>query len=78
MKTNVSIQETKIIMCARHRHKFNLSTDASHNTRCSYALNTQLPRIIAECTIHLLSSNGWAEFWPEPMKFLVDMLNRVH
>ena len=24
------------------------------------------------------SSNGWSEFWAEPMKFLVDMLNHSH
>ena len=24
------------------------------------------------------SSNGWVEFWPEAMKFLVDMLNHAH
>ena len=24
------------------------------------------------------SSNGWAEFLPEPMKFLIDMLNHTH
>ena len=24
------------------------------------------------------SSNGWVEFWPEPMEFLVDMLNHAH
>ena len=23
-------------------------------------------------------SNGWVEFWAEPMKFLVDMLNHTH
>ena len=34
--------------------------------------------VIAEPAIHLSSSNGWVEFWPEPMKFLVDMLNHAH
>ena len=38
----------------------------------------QLSCIIAERTIHLSSSNRWAEFWPEPMKCLVDMLNNAH
>ena len=28
--------------------------------------------------IHLASSIGWAEFWPKPMKFLVDMSNHAH
>ena len=36
----------------RHACKFHLRTDASHITRCSRALNTQLPYVIAECTIH--------------------------
>ena len=62
----------------RHARKYRLRTDASRDTRCSRALNTQLSRVIAERTIHLSSSNGWAEFWPEPMKFLFDMLNHAH
>ena len=33
----------------RHERKFRLRTDASRNSR---ALNTQLPRVIAECAIH--------------------------
>ena len=37
----------------RHAHKFRLRTDASRDdTRCSCALNTQLPRVIAERAIH--------------------------
>ena len=36
----------------RHARKFRLRTDASRNTRCSRALNTQLPRVIAERAIH--------------------------
>ena len=32
--------------------KFRLRTDASRDTRCSRALNTQLPRVIAERAIH--------------------------
>ena len=46
--------------------------------QCKRTLDTQLPRIIAECTIHLLSSNGWVEFWPEPMKILVYTLNHAY
>ena len=61
----------------RHLCKFHLQTDTSHDTQGSRALNTQLPHVIAEYAIHLSSSNGWAEFWPEPMKFLVNMLNHV-
>ena len=52
-----------------HARKFR--ADASCDTRCSRALNTQLPREIAERAFYLLSRNGWAEFLPEPMKFLV-------
>ena len=62
----------------RHARKLRLRTDASRGTRCSRALDTQLLRVIFEHAIHLSSSNGWAEFWPEPMKFLVDMLNHAH
>ena len=36
----------------RHARKFRLRTDASRDTRCIRALNTQLPRVIAERTIH--------------------------
>ena len=34
------------------RHARKLRTDASRDTRCSRALNTQLPRVIAERAIH--------------------------
>ena len=36
----------------RHARKFRLRTDASRDTLCSRALNTQLPRVIAERAIH--------------------------
>ena len=36
----------------RHVRKFHLRTDASRDTLCSRALNTQLPREIAERAIH--------------------------
>ena len=36
----------------RHACKFRLWTDASRITRSSRALNTQLPRVIAECAIY--------------------------
>ena len=51
MKINVSIQETKFIAW-RSSRKFRLRTDASCDTQCSRTLNTQLPRVIAECAIH--------------------------
>ena len=58
--------------------KFCLHADASRDMWCPHELDTQLPHLIAERTIHLLFHNGWAEFWPEPIKFLVDMLNHTH
>ena len=36
----------------RLTRKFLFRTDASHDTQSSHALNTQLPRIIAERAIH--------------------------
>ena len=36
----------------RHVRKFCLRTDASRDTQSSRALNTQLPRVIAERAIH--------------------------
>ena len=35
-----------------HTRKFRLRTDASRDTWCSRALNTQLPRVIVERAIH--------------------------
>ena len=35
-----------------HARKFRLRADVSRDTRCSHALNTQLPRVIAERAIH--------------------------
>ena len=60
-----------------HACKFRLRTDASRDTQCSCALNAQLPRAIGECDPPRYS-NGWAEFWSEPMKLLVDKLNHAH
>ena len=60
----------------RHARKFRLPTDG--DTRCLRVLNMQLPSVIAERTIHhVIVMDGWS-FWPEPMKFLVDMLNHAH
>ena len=36
----------------RHSHKFRLRTDVSCDTQCPCVLNTQLPRVIADRTIH--------------------------
>ena len=52
MKINVSIQETKFIAWRSSHTKFRLRTDALRDTRCSRAVNTQLPRIIVEHAIH--------------------------
>ena len=53
--------------------------DESRDTRCLRPSNTQLLRIIDDArAIHLPSSNGWAEFWPKPMKFYVDILSYAH
>ena len=56
----------------RHALKFCLFTDVSR------ALIHSWPWVNAERSIHLSCYNGWGEFWPEPMKFLVDMLNHTH
>ena len=59
MKINVLIQETKFI--EGHSSHASLHTDASHDTRCSRALNTQLPRVIAERAIHhIIVMDGWS------------------
>ena len=61
MKINVSIQETKFIAWSSSRRKFRLRTDASRDTRCSRALNMQLPRAIAERAIHhAIVMDGWS------------------
>ena len=40
-----------------------------------YAVYTRVKYTTTPRAIHLSSGNGWVEFWPEPMKFLVDILN---
>ena len=72
MEINASIQETKIILwhssCAYIL--FAYRTDASHNTRCSCALNTQLPQVIAERAIHHGNMDGWS-FGQSKQNFLL-------
>ena len=59
MKINVSIKETKFIAWLSHARKFRLRIDASRDTRCSRALNTQPQRVIAERTIpHVIVMDG--------------------
>ena len=45
-------KKPKSLRGVRHACKFRLRADASRDMRCSRALNTQLPRVIAECAIH--------------------------
>ena len=62
----------------RHERKFCLCTDASLDMQCLRALDMQLPCVIAERAIHYgVVMDGWS-FWPQPIKFLVDMLNCTH
>ena len=53
-----------------------LRTDASRDTRCSRALNTQRPRVNAKRAS--ITTYEWAELWPERMKVLVHVLNHAH
>ena len=79
MKINVSIKKKpKSSHDVLHARKFCMHTDQSHDMMCTRMLNRQLPHVTVECAIHLLSSNGWGELWPEPMTFLVDTLNHAH
>ena len=53
LKINVSIQKKqKLSRDVRHARKFRLRTNASRDTRCSRALNKQLPWVIADRAIH--------------------------
>ena len=71
-KINVSIQETKIMrvnfICVQMRHAIPVFMRVNYATT---PRNTWM-------RYPSWFSNGWAEFWPEPMKFLVDMLNHAH
>ena len=48
----MKINEPKSSRSVHHARKFHLRIDVSRDTRCSRVLNTQLPRVIAECAIH--------------------------
>ena len=64
-------QKQNSVRGIRHAHKFHLRKDASRDTRCSRALNTQLPRVIAERAIHHgLVINKWS-FGPNQWNFLL-------
>ena len=71
MKINVSIQETNSSGGARLARKFRLRTDASRDTRCSRALSTQLPRVIAECAIHHVIVMDGRSFGQSQWNFLL-------
>ena len=54
-----------------HARKFRLRPDALRDTRCSLALNTQLPGVIAERAIHhVIVIDGWS-FGQSQWKFLL-------
>ena len=55
----------------RHSRKFRLCTDASRDTPCSRALNTQLPRVIAERAIHLVIVMDGQSFGQSQWNFLL-------
>ena len=63
---------------SRGTRKFRLRTDASRDTQCSRTLNTQLPPRNCWTRYPPRYSNGWVEFWSEPMKLFVDKLNHAH
>ena len=55
----------------RHARKFRLCTDASRDTQCLRALNTQLPRVIAERTIHHVMVMDGRSFGQSQWNFLL-------
>ena len=76
----LQFKKPKKSRAVRHARKFRLRTDASRDTRCLRALNMQPPCEITERAIHhdLVMDGRSLAIWPEPMKFLVDMLNLPH
>ena len=78
MKTNVSIQETKFIAWRWSRawilFAYRCVTRFAVFTRVKYATTPR--KSWTRCPPRY--SNGWAEFWSEPMKLLVDTLNHAH
>ena len=55
----------------RHARKFRLRTDASGDTRCSRALNTQIPRVITERAIHHVIVMDGRSFGQSQWNFLL-------
>ena len=78
MKINVSIQETKFIAWSSSRAQipfaYRYVMRYAVFTRVKYATT---PRNCWTCYPPRYS-NGWAEFWSEPMKLLVNKLNHAH
>ena len=66
MKINVSIQEIKFIT-----RKFRLRTDGSRDTRYSWVLIKQLPRLIAERAIHHVIVMDGQRFGQNQRNFLL-------
>ena len=56
-------KKPKSLRGVHHALKFHLRTDASRNTWCSRALNTQLPRIIAKRAILYGPVMDGQSFW---------------
>ena len=78
LKTNVSFQETEII--AWHSSRTWIPFAYKCVTRYAVFTHIKHANTLRNCwtCYPSWSSNGWAEFWPEPMKFLVDMLYHAH
>ena len=55
----------------RHARKFRLRTNASRDTRCSRALNTQPPCVIAERDIHHVIVMDGRSFGQSQWNFLL-------
>ena len=55
----------------RHARKFRLHSDASRDTRCSRALDTQLPCVIAERAIHHIIVMDGRSFGQSQWNFLL-------
>ena len=62
----------------RHMCKFCLRTDASHDTRCSRTLNTQLPSVIAEHAIHHSLVMDGQSFGQSQLNFLLTSKNHTY
>ena len=64
-------KKPKSLRGVRQTRKFRLHTDASRNMRCSRALDTQLPCIIAERAIHYVIVMDGRSFGQSQWNFLL-------